>query len=84
MKVVGVVLAVVVAIALVVAGVWFDVGYLLIGGIEEIVRGVQATPVSGHDIGFGILRVVLTGVGFAVSIWLALLALLAGGIVGRD
>lgn len=68
MKVLRVVLAVIFAAALLVFGIWIDIGYFYVGGIEEIVRGAQAVPVSGHDIGWGIVRIMLGGIGTAIAI----------------
>ena len=61
-------LGILVGLAIVGAGVVFDLSFFLIGGIEEIIRGVQAHPMSDHDIAFGIVRVLCSGIGFTVGI----------------
>ena len=48
-------------------GIWLDVGWLLVGGIEEVVRGAQASPVSAHDVVIGAVRVFFCGVGLFVG-----------------
>ena len=79
MKVIGVILIV----ATIVAGIWFDIVIMLVGGIEQIVRGVQVHPWSGHDIGWGIAHIVLSGVGVGVAallciLWVAIARAVAG------
>ena len=69
MKVIGVILIV----ATIVAGIWFDIVIMLVGGIEQIVRGVQVHPWSGHDIGWGIAHIVLSGVGVGAAALLCIL-----------
>lgn len=59
--------------ATIAAGVIFDILVLLVGGIEEIVRGVQMNPMSGHDIGWGAAHVVFSGVGTFAAVLLCIL-----------
>ena len=61
----------VVVIAALAIGVYADVSWLLVGGIEEVVRGFQANPHSAHDIAVGIVRILSAGVGTAVGSILA-------------
>jgi hypothetical protein len=49
-------------------GLWFDIGWCVVGGIEELVRGIQAHPTSGHDIAFAVVRCCLAGVGVFAAI----------------
>jgi hypothetical protein len=60
-------------LATVAAGAWVDIAWLLVGGIAEIIRGAEAHPVSGHDIGWGAAHVVLTGVGIFAAVLLGIL-----------
>ena len=68
-----VVLAAIFTVVVVALGLWFDIGWALVGGIEEIIRGVH-NPQSAHDIAFGILRILCAGIGFAVAVWLSIAA----------
>lgn len=54
LKVVGVILMILVI------AVWGFVGitWCLAGGIQEIVNGVVASPANGHDISWGVVRLV--------------------------
>jgi hypothetical protein len=55
-------------VGLIAAGVWLDLIILATGGIEEIVRGVRASgSLESHDITFGILHVVCSGVGIVAA-----------------
>ena len=55
----------------IVAGVWIDVVFFFVGGIEEIIRGFQAHPNSGHDIAWGFVRTIaFSGLGLAAAIFL--------------
>jgi len=51
------------------AGVVCAVVFLFVGGIEQIVHGATANPVSAGSIAWGAIRVCLTGLG----IWLAVI-----------
>jgi hypothetical protein len=63
-----IILAVIITAALLAAGAYLDVFVLLIGGIEEIVRGVQSHgSLETHDIAFGIVRVICCGAGVFVA-----------------
>jgi len=64
---------VILIVATIAAGIYVDFAWLLVGGITEIVRGAEASPVSGHDIGWGIGRIVVTGVGVTAAVLLCLL-----------
>ena len=44
------------------AAVYADISWFLVGGILEIVRGAQATPVSAHDIAWGAVRLACSGI----------------------
>ncbi len=55
------VLAVVAAVAIFAVGVYVDLSWFLIGGIEQIIHGAQTTPVNGHDIAVGVVRFLLSG-----------------------
>lgn len=68
-KAIGVILI----LATIAAGIWFDIVWMLVGGITEIIRGAEAAPVSGHDIGWGIAHVVFTGVGATAAVLLCIL-----------
>lgn len=54
-------------LATVAAGIWLDIVWLLVDGVSEIIRGAEAHPVSGHDIGWGVAHVVCTGAGLAAA-----------------
>jgi hypothetical protein len=69
-----VVLAAIFTVVVVVLGLWFDIGWALVGGIEQIVHGAQASPVSASEIAWGVVRVLISGIGFAVAIWLSIAA----------
>lgn len=81
-KAIGVILIV----ATIAAGIYVDFAWLLVGGITQIVHGAEAHPVSGHDIGWGIAKVVVTGVGVGVAGLLCVLwaALFLGRSVRRS
>lgn len=50
------VLCILAMMAVTLFAVYLGVWLLFVGGIVEIVEGVKATPVSGVDIGLGLLR----------------------------
>jgi hypothetical protein len=66
-------------VATIACGIWLDIRFMIVGGIELIVRGVQLHPMNGSDIAWGIVRaVVLDGVFIAGAVvismgWAALL-----------
>lgn len=72
---------VVLILATIAAGIWFDVVVMLVGGITEIVRGAEAHPASGHDLGWGIAHIVFSGLVFAAA-WL--LVVLRGALFFTD
>lgn len=66
------------AIALVAVGVYVDIYLCLVRGVELIAQGLQAHPSNGGDIAWGVVRIILSGVGVSVTAILA--ALLLAGI----
>lgn len=65
----------------VVAGVYVGLWLMFIGGIVQIVDAVQASPVSGMDIGVGIVRIVFAGFTGTVS---AFVLILPGAAIAGD
>lgn len=61
------VLGIILIVAGVAFGVYVGVWICFIGGIVQIVDAVKATPVSGVDIGLGILRIVIAGMAGTLS-----------------
>lgn len=59
-------------LALIAAGIYVDVVLLLVGGINEIVKGATAHPINGDLVGWGIAHVVFCGVGVFVAILLGI------------
>jgi hypothetical protein len=53
--------------AVAVAAIWFDLAFFLVGGIDTIVRGAQAHPVSVNTIAWGAVRCLCTGFGVVVG-----------------
>lgn len=73
-------LGVLIIIGAIMAGVWFDLWVMLIGGIVEFVNGVKATPTNGHEVLWGVLRaVVFNGVGTIAAIVLVIFGLVLIG-----
>ena len=70
---IGKAIGVLLILATAAAGIWVDVVWLLVDGISEIIRGAEAHPVSGHDIGWGVAHVVCTGVGLSAAAVLCIL-----------
>lgn len=66
------VLLVILAVLAFIAGFVLDIWFMLIQGIQELVRGFVAHPMSGHDITFGLLRLVFSGTGIIAGIFLAI------------
>ena len=67
-------------VALVAAGIYFDLIVLLVGGIEEIVRGAHAHGSrQGHDIAFGVVHIIGTGLGIFAA---GLLIMLVWAVLG--
>jgi hypothetical protein len=63
-----VLIGIILTIALIVAGVWLDLVVFLVGGVEEIIRGIHAHgSLQSHDIAFGIVHLVCSGAGVAVA-----------------
>lgn len=75
MKTVLGIVGIIVGIAIVVVGVFFDISWFLVGGIEEAIHGSQANPVVVHEIVEGVVRFFLTGV-------VTVAAILVGSLVG--
>jgi hypothetical protein len=69
MKVIG---GILIAVTIV-AGVWFDIVKMFVGGIEEIIRGLQVHPHSGHDIAWGAAHIAFAGIGTFVAFVLCVL-----------
>lgn len=42
-------------------GIWAGIQYGWVGGIEELIRGIQASPANGSEIAWGIVRAVVLG-----------------------
>ena len=63
-------------LAVVAAGVLGDI-WLIVGGIQEFIRGVQAHPAGTHDIVFGVLRWMFAGVFTAVAVIISFLMVAA-------
>jgi hypothetical protein len=57
---------------------YIEVVWVWVGGIEEVTRGFNSHPVSGHDLGWGFVR--FLGPGEIVSI-LAAAALIVPGVI---
>lgn len=50
-------------------GVVADIIFFFVGGIEQIIRGFQATPINGGDVTWGFVRAIpLNGVCLVVGI----------------
>lgn len=75
-------LAILFTLAIVAFGIFVDISWFLIGGIEEIARGAEASPVSGHDIGFGIVRIL--GCGLSTFGAVVLVILVWVGVAGTE
>ena len=73
MKVLTIAGTVLVCLAIVVVGFFFDIKWFLVGGIEQIVHGAQAHPTNTGDIVWGVIRAVLTGVVTWVAVALAVI-----------
>jgi hypothetical protein len=73
MNVFSKVLGVLLILATIAAGIYFDIVWLLVGGITEIVHGAEAHPVSGGQIGWGIAHVAFTGLGLFAAFMLCAL-----------
>ena len=65
--------AVLVCLAIVVVGFFFDIKWCLVGGIEQIVHGAQAHPTNTGEIVWGVVRTVLTGLVTWVDVVLAVI-----------
>ena len=52
-------------------GVYVGVWLLFIGGIVQIIDAIQATPISGVDLGIGILRILFAGAAGVVTAFVA-------------
>jgi uncharacterized membrane protein len=64
---------VILILATIAAGVYVDIGLLLVGGITEIVHGAETHPVSGGQIGWGAAHLLFTGVGIVAAFLLCAL-----------
>lgn len=63
-------------------GLYVGIWWAFVGGIIEIVNGVQAVPANGSDIAIGICRVVFaTGIGEVIAGFFFVLGL---GLFGLD
>jgi hypothetical protein len=77
------VLGVLAILAGIAAFIYVEIVWVWVGGIEELVRGFQAKPVSGHDLAWGFVRVL--GPGEIVSVAAALVFIVPGVILlGRQ
>lgn len=51
-----------------------DILFFLVGGIEEVVRGISAHPLNGTDIAWGLIKaLVFDGLGIFASFFLLIL-----------
>jgi hypothetical protein len=57
MKVLGILMMV----AGVVFGVWAGLWWAFIGGISQIVDALQASPIDGSNIGWGVVKIIFAG-----------------------
>lgn len=73
MKVLTIAGTVLVCLAIVVVGFFFDIKWFLVGGIEQIVHGAQAHPTNTGEIVWGVVRTVLTGLVTWVAVVLAVI-----------
>jgi uncharacterized membrane protein len=69
-------------LATIAAGIYVDIVWLLVGGITEIVHGVEAHPVAGGQIGWGVAHLLFTGIGVFAAVLLC--ALWAALLLGRS
>ena len=58
MKVVKGIIGIIFIIAGIVLGAYLGIWVMLIGGIIQIVNAVQASPVSGSDIAYGVVKII--------------------------
>jgi hypothetical protein len=56
-KIIGALLAA----GFIVAGFWGGIQFGWVGGIEEFIRGLQASPVDGGEIAWGVVRAAVIG-----------------------
>ena len=73
-------LGILVGLAIFALGIYFDITWFLVGGIEEAIHGFQANPVNSAEAAWGIVRALFAGVGafFGIIIGLFVRALIAG------
>lgn len=71
MSVVSKVFGVLLMLATLAVGAFVDIVLLLVGGITELVHGIQAS--AGGEIGWGIAHILFSGVGFFVAVGLCFL-----------
>lgn len=55
------ILGVVMIVGGVVFGVWAGLWWAFVGGIIQIIHAVQASPVEGADIAWGIVKIIFAG-----------------------
>lgn len=73
MKVLTIAGTVLVCLAIVVVGFFFDIKWFLVGGIEQIVHGAQATPANVGEIVWGVVRFAFTGLVTWAAVVLAII-----------
>ena len=65
----------------IVFGVWAGLWWAFVGGIMQIVAAVQASPVPGADIAWGIVKIIFAGAIGGVS---AMLLIIPGAAMLND
>jgi hypothetical protein len=74
--------AIVANVVLIVLGVYYDIWKLTIGGFVEIVDGAKANPLNKSEVAWGLLKMVMSGVGLIVAVLLCVAVTAA--IYGRS
>jgi len=83
-KVLGI-LFILVGVAAIGYGFYFDIAHLLVGGILEVVHKVKANPTADSQIVWGIVKVLLSGIGAAIGFLIAVGCWgIAAGLLGME
>lgn len=62
---IGKILAILIFFAGIILGLWLGLWVMFIGGIEQIVDGINVEPADGTDIAWGIVRIIFAaGIGW--------------------
>lgn len=65
-------------IAALIAGAYFDIVIMIMGGVEQGLNGLDAQPHDNHAIAMGVVRVIYSGIGGIFGLVLCAVSIFGG------